>query len=1110
MSLPKFGVEKPVPVNLLMMAIILTGLVSGLSLRREFFPEIDPEAVSIATPYPGAVPEEVEESLVIKIEDRLTTIESVDEISASVFEGGAGITANLVEGSDVDEALEEIEREMDSLLDLPEDSEEIVVEVFEARLPVIMVTVAGELDEASLKDAIRGVREDLRDMPGMGELLIEGARDYEVRVDLRQSALLQYGLSLPEVTQTIQSWMREVPGGTVRGSLGDTRVRTMGVTERDETILQIPVLTQPDGTVVRVADIGTVTEGFVDEALGVRFNQQPAARITVFKVGDQDIVEMAERVRAYVLGRQGEPLGLGWFERLTKKHMVDAYEIGLNSTQANPQGLQIATMSDLSRFVEGRLDLLVRNARNGAVLVFITLLLFLNWRAAMWVGVGLTTALLGTLVLMGWLDVTLNLLTMFGLIVVLGLLVDDAIVVAENIQARHERGEPALSAAVRGAGQVSWPVVATVMTSVVAFLPLSFIKGQIGDLLGALPMVVAVALFMSLLESLLILPSHMGHSLLKRDQRKTGKLASMYKRFEDARDRLILHTVVPRFGVVLGFLLKNRYTTVAVALAILIGSMGLVAGKRVVFEFLPDSDAETLIVDVQMPVGTNLERTNAAVATIESAIAELQADGEVKLMSAQVGQSTNIDTGEASAASPHIAQIFIELAFVEDRDRESSEIIADLRSRLEGRLPEVERISFSQISGGPAGPDIQMNLASEDDAQRQAAVNDLKRLLANYNGVVDIRDNAELGQPEMQWSVTESGAALGFTNQFLATQLRGFLFGLDAHVFSEREEDIDVRVRLDEDTRRSLFDIENAWVMSPSGIPVPLIEVAEVEETQSYAMIRRIDRERAVTVMADIVPGISPEEIVEQFNKPNLGGGDNLLSKLVRLYRMLGLLEDPLSPLDELRAKYPMVSIEYAGRQEQTADAFASLPIGFAASAVLIYVILAWLFSSYFQPLAVMSAIPFAMIGMVWGHFLLGYNMTFLSLIGFVALSGIVVNDSLILVEFYNDERRLKGMSVYDSLVSAGRSRLRAIMLTTITTVLGLTPLILEQSFQAKFLIPMGISIAGGLVSATGVILIVLPCLMLIFDDVGRLSYFLWHGHPKPEPKPIELDIQDT
>jgi multidrug efflux pump subunit AcrB len=1100
-GLSAFGVHKPVVANLLMAALIIGGLVASTTLRKQFFPETDPDTATINLPYPGAAPEEVESSLAIKVEDALRGIDEVDEIRTTVAENGGGITIKFKEGVDVDNAMTDVEREIDALQDLPQEAEEITTQLIEPRLPVIRVLLAGVDDSYAMKRAIRAVRDDLRSLPDMGEILIGGTLDYEITIDMDAAAMLEFGLSLPRVSQTIRDWMTEIPGGTVKHDTGNVSIRTLGVDERADTIRQIPLLATEDGTVITVGQVATITEGFIDSDLQARFNNKPATSLTIFKVGDQDIVHMAEMVRAYVDGRSGEPYELTNSDRLlqlatqrrpggpSKSDKQKAWELGANATKPLPSGATIHATTDLARFVEGRLDLLTRNAIYGLMLVFLTLLIFLNWRAAMWVGVGLSTAICGTLILMSAIDITLNLLTMFGLIVVLGLLVDDAIVVAENIQSHHDDShESPTKAAIDGANEVFWPVVATVMTSIVAFLPLTFIKGQIGTLLGALPVVVACALAMSLIESLLILPSHMGHSLEKAERKRTNRISLLLRGYEARRDRLINETIIPAFGRMQASLLRVRYLTMAIAVSALIASAGMVAGDRLAFNFLPADDAESFVIDIRMPIGTPVEATRDAVQRVEAVV---MAEGdEVKSMESLVGGSNDLETGSSNAPASHVAQVFVELEAVERRSRTSPEITTSIRRKLQGQIDDVERISYTQQAGGPGGPDVTIRLTSESPEQLRQATDEVKKLLLAYDELFDVADDANLGQSERKVTVYPDAAALGMNNREINTQLRGFLFGLEAHTFAEREEDIDVRVRIDEDTRGSLTQVQNAWLVDPQGRPVPMRELVEIEDSSTYASINRVDRKRAVTVTAAAAADASPEQIVAELRQPPKDDDGNVLTD--------GQGNPLPSSFAAIEAKYPGLEIGFAGRQEQMADAFGSLPYGFAAALVMIYVILAWLFQSYFQPILVMCVVPFATIGLIWGHLALGYDLTFLSLIGFVALSGIVVNDSLILVQFFN-MRRAEGQSVYDALVAAGQARFRAIMLTTITTVLGLTPLILETSFQARFLIPMAISIAAGLISATVMILVVLPCIILVFDDVKGVLHFFWYGEKRSD-----------
>jgi len=1066
MSLPRFGVRRPVPVNLLMMALLIGGVYCGLSLRRQFFPETTPDRAMIAMPYPGATPEEVEDSLAIKIEDRVADLDEVDEIVTTINEGGGSISVEFHDGvRNIDKAVDEVERTVDALQDLPEQAEEITVTELEPRMPAIMLALYGDASERELKQGIRAIKDELETLAGMGEIILSGVRDYEIRVDVDREAMLKHDLSLPLVAGAIRSWMTDVPGGMVRSDVGTFSVRALGVEERASAIEDIVIAATPEGQALRVGDIADVQETFVDEQIITRFNGKPSAELIVFKKGDEDIVEIAEMVRAYVDAHQGRSFEFSPLSQFLEGPRYRAYQLGLNPSEPLPEGTNLQAHSDLARFVEGRLQLLTENALYGAVLVFLTLFLFLNWRGAWWVGVGLTTALAGTMIVMYVLDITLNLLTMFGLIVVLGLLVDDAIVVAENIQAKHDRGEPALVSAIGGAEQVSWPVVATVLTSIVAFLPLTFIRGQIGDLLGALPLVVSCALAMSLVESLLILPSHIGHSLAKRDRKSTSsRMGKLMLRYENWRDRIFFSRIIPAYERVVRLALHYRYLSLAAAIAALVATVAMVAGGRIGYEFLPSSDAETVEATVRMPIGTAIERTEEVVQRLEDAA---RAQTEVRSISTTIGREANIETGRVQSAATHLAQIFIELIPVEQRELSSSQVINAIRDHM-GRVDEAERISFMELSGGPSGADLSLQVRGADNDVLIQVANDIQTLLRTYEGVVDISDDNSLGQRELQIKLKPGAASLGFTVANLAEQVRGAVFGLEAHTFAAKREDIDVRVMFDEFTRRNLNAIQNMWVRSPTGEHVPLSEVAELVDGTSYSTIRRVDRQRTITVTAETIPSISPESV----------------------------FVDLQPALREIKEQYPGIEIALAGRQEQQREAFATLPIGFGAAMLMIYVILAWLFSSYIQPIAVMLGVPFAIIGVIWGHWLLDFQMTFLSMIGFVALSGIVVNDSLILVKFYNEQRE-QGVGLIEGLVAAGKQRLRPIFLTTVTTVLGLTPLMMEESFQARFLIPMAIAIAFGLMSATVLILVILPCILVIVDDMKAIAHFLWFGRTR-------------
>ncbi len=1061
MNLPKFGVQNPVPINLLMAGLILAGIFASLNLRRQFFPDMEFDKVSVSMAYPGASPQDVQSSIAKRIENALVKIDEVDELRTTCVEGSVSIIVSFKEGTtNIDEAIDEVRRMVESIQDLPVDAERPRVVRIEPKMPVIMVQLWGDIDKQVMKKAIRDIRDDLREFADMGAIDIGGDISNELTVQLDQDSLIEHGISISTVSDRISSWMRQIPGGTLRSSGGDIVIRTDTPGENSIELEEIVIRSSHSGETLHLGDIAKIQTTLVDIPVNVRFNEEPAMNMFIAKSGDQDIVLMAEIVRAYVAGRMGEEFVPTWKDTFSggNTKRKKAWLAGIDSDPL-PAETSLSTFTDLARFVEGRMNLLTENALLGGALVFILLLLALNWRVALWVGIGLVTALGGTLFIMYLFGITLNMLTMFALILVLGLLVDDAIVVAENIKAQHEQGVPAMEAAVEGTKQVLWPVFATVMTSIVAFLPLTFIKGNMGDLLGALPVVIACALGMSLFEALLILPGHLGHTLKNSEKPSRSRIGAFMKRYEVRRDRYVFEKIIPAYLCVLSFVIKFRYMSLAFAFSALAVSVGFVAGGRVGYEFMTIPDAETIAINIRMPEGTPFAQTIDMLEYIEDASRKQK---QVHHISTIVG--AQMSTGESSGGfSSNLGQLFIELTPAEDRILNANEVIGLIRKDIGDKANLANSIGYELMSGAPGGAGITIQLRGENEASLFAASEQVQADLRTFSAVRDIVDTASPGQREMHIELREGASSTGLTLADLARQVRGAVYGIDAHVFAQGDEEVDIRVKMGDDLRKNVGAIEQLWIVTPSGLSVPLVEVAHITEKRGYTTIHRIDRQRTVTVTAETIEGVSPEEVASQL------------------------------PFDDWEKEFPDVLIKKGGRQEQQAEAFASLPIGFLAACLMIYIILAWLFSSYFQPLIVMLGIPFAIIGVIWGHYIADVSLSFLSMIGFVALSGVVVNDSLIFVEFYNTKRK-EGFALREALLSAGSARLRPIFLTTVTTVLGLTPLMLEQSMQAKFLIPMALAISFGLMSATVLILLLLPALIVIGDDLRALGSYLWNG----------------
>lgn len=1091
MSLARFGVRKPVVANLVMFAIIGAGLIFGTGLRREFFPYVESRLITIMAPYPGAAPEEVEDALATKIEDTVADISDVKEITSTVSEGMASVVVEFEEGVPIQQALADVKREVDAIQDLPDAVDNIIVDILEPNMPAIVVALFGDADERTMKEFIAVTRDDLLSLPEITEISTSGVRADELRVEVVPEKAIEHGVSLVTIADKIRSAMIELPGGSVRTSTSTISIRSVGVEERADTVREIVIKANGDGGVVRVGDVAQVFDGFIDTDLVTRYQGEASVSLTVFRVGDQDVIKISELVKAYVVGRNGGQLDPKRMESIKIQLMggkaelgkvserYAAWKVGFDRFEVSSTPGTLVTTTDLARFVEGRLDLLLRNARNGGILVFVTLVLLLNWRISFWVAMGLVVSLLGTLAMMSWMDISLNFLTMFGLIIVIGILVDDAIVVAENITTRHEQGEPALVAAVNGANQVAWPVVATVLTTIFAFMPLAMMNGQVGDFMSVMPVVVGCALGVSLIESLFILPMHMGHSLravdrIKASGKKKHRVARFEAKYDAWRDHIISGRMIPAYAKLLRVAMRYRYVTLATVSSILIVSMGMVISGRLQFILFETDDAETVNVTITMPIGTPVSQTEAIVKRFEEVCMAIP---EVQSTFAIAGAVGDLEGAGGDAISSHLGQLILELTLAENRERSSAAVIDEILETV-GPIPEAKNIRLEGVSGGPSGPAFNFTVVGESIDQLDIAVSRIKAILGEYKAIHSIADDSDRGQRELRFTLRDGATELGFTRAGLGRQIQAAVFGLKAFTFAGNREDIDVRVTVPERVRRSTVMIENMFVFTPAGVAVPLGEVATITESQAFATIRRLNRKRKISVQADAYREMAnPDQLATEI-KPRL-----------------------VEALSDLHG----VALVQRGRQKDFSDSMSSLPLGMLMASGLIYVVLAWLFSSFTQPLVVMLAIPFAMIGMIWGHLLMGHSMTFLSMIGFIALAGIVVNDSLIFMEFFN-ERRREGMTVYDAGVSTGQARFRAIMLTTITTVLGLLPMMMEKSFQAQFLIPMAITIAFGLMSATFIILLVLPSLLMIMDDVVHLVRVAWSGNVHLERKNPKLE----
>ena len=1080
-SLPRLSVENPILVNLLMLMIIGGGIYACMTLVKEMFPESRPNQVMIMTPYPGASPAEVEKGISLKIEEQIKDIEGVDKIETTINEGISQIAVTLYQDvDDLDRVVNDIKNAIDAIprSDSPEEAEETIVSRFEPKLQVIMASLYGDMTDEQLKAMGKQLRDDILALPGITDVVLSGTRNDEISVEVRPDQLIRYNLSFAEIAETIRRGNMDLPGGQVKTADANVAVRTLGEKDTGDDLQDLVVRAEPDGQLIRLSDVATVVDGFEDVDVYSRIDGKPGVTVTVFKTPTQDAIDIARKVKALVAGKNREPFESDWMLRLTGQEgeLREIYE----QAYANPYPAigKLKTHSNLSRFIEGRLELLTRNGLWGLVFVFASLLAFLNWRVALWVMMGLVLAICGTLVAMQLTGITLNLITMFGLIVVLGMLVDDAIIVGEHTYTKIEEGvEPEL-AAISGAEEVTSPVTCAIATTIVAFIPLLFIEGRMGDFMGVLPVIVILSLSISLFEALSILPSHLAESFIKaarnahrRATNPTGLVNAWNRHVRGAQVMLTERIVRGSYARFLRLAISYRYVTVSVAVATLIVTIGVLGGGIVDVVFLQKMDSETLIAEMELPVGAPIERTDRAISVVEKVSNSVP---EMESCFTLVGGAVSFDMNAGSgSSSSHVAQLIMELSPIEERDRPSDDILQELRTKT-GPMPGVNTLTFSGLHGGPGGAPIEIDVAGEQLDELVTVTGLLKDKLREFDGVFDIEDDFDAGQREIQLELLDSARALGLNTDSLAMEIRAAFYGWEARKIQRDREDVKIMVRYPEAHRRRIEDLEQMRIATPHGELVPLSEVARIKEGAGFATIRRQDQERCVTVRADVNESVAnPQRVIEELQPT----------------------------LTELRDHYPGVSFKYGGDMEERMKAFSSLQRDALIAVALIYVILAGLFKSYIQPLIVMMAIPFGIIGAVAGHYVMGYPMTVLSFIGLVALTGIVVNDSLILVDFIN-RRVAENVPLHEAVIQGGIARIRAIILTSVTTILGLAPLLLEKSFQARFLIPMGISIAFGLAFATVLTLVVVPCLYLIVHDARSAARavrrFLWP--PAPEP----------
>ena len=1044
-----------VAANLLMFFIIISGSIAILNVNSEVFPEFTLDLISIEVPYLGAAPEEVEEAVCVRIEEAIQGIDGIKRVTSRASEGMGIVIVDLELGADSRKVVDDIKSNVDAITTFPAETEKPIIRELVTRNQVIDVAVSGDTDEFTLKAVAERVRDEISAIPQISQVEITSARPYEISIEVSEVALRRHGLTFDDVAAAVRRSSLDVPGGSVRADSGEILLRTIGQAYRGAEYENLVVLTRADGTRLHLRDVATVVDGFAETDQLARFDRESAVLISVFRTGDQSALEIASLVHDYV-------------ER----------------TQAIlPAGISLAIWQDAGEIVRARLDLMLTTGASGFVLVFILLALFLEIRLAFWVSLGIPISFLGAIMLMPATDSTVNVISLFAFILVLGIVVDDAIIVGENIYSHQGKHGNSLRGAIEGAQEIATPVVFAVLTTVAAFMPLMFVAGVFGQFFRMIPLIVIPCLLFSLIESLNILPAHLSH----RDERRPGVWGRFQGHFANGLQWFIHSVYRPNLEV----MLRWRYATAAAGLGALIVTVGMVLGGWTNFLFFPAVEADFMSASITMPQGTPPDATSDAVRRLEDGARRVRRElldetgmDHFRHVYTSIGDQPMASRrgpmrSPISASSGHLGEVTIELAPTETRAF-SSEELGNRWREAAGPIPEAVAVAYN-ASAMSAGEDINIQLAGPDIVTLRAAADEVKAELRSFAGVYDISDSFLAGKPEIQLNIDPAAETLGLKLEDLGRQVRQAFYGEEAQRIQRGRDDIRVMVRYPASDRRSLGDLENMRIRTPNGAEVPFSQVATVAPGRGFATIERVDRSRSVNVIAAVDDSSTSSDDV------------------------VTALETRILPT--VMARYPGVYYSFEGMQAEQRDATSGLRTGFFIALFTIFALLAIPLKSYVQPLIIMSAIPFGLVGAVWGHMLLGYDVSLMSMFGLVALSGVVVNDSLIMVVFIN-KRREEHVELEAAVREAGVQRFRPILLTSLTTFFGLAPLMLERSMQAVFMIPMAVSLAFGVLFATVITLVLVPTAYLILDDTGRGLRRLF-GRP-PAPDTASLPTADS
>jgi len=1043
--------DNPVAANLLMLIFVAGGAISLTSMHKEEFPNIEPGIVQIQVPYLGAAPEEVEEAVCIRIEEAIEGADGIDRFMTIAREGMCSVMIEVLPEASVTTVLNDVKSNVDAISTFPAETEKPIVSSMQFRGQTITLAIHGDTDEATLKLLAEEIRDDISSLEGISQVAVSYARPWEISIEVGEQTLRQYNLSMTQVADAIRQSSLDLPGGSIKTLGGEILLRSKGQAYRGHEYEDIVVVTRPDGTNITLGQIATVRDAFQEGFLKARFNGKPAVSVMVFRVGEEDTITSAQAVKRYI-------------ER-KRPHL--------------PRGVEMSVWLDDSIALERRINALTKNAYAGLALVMVILTLFLRFKVALWVSAGIPIAVLGAIWVFPAAGINISSLTVLAFILVLGIVVDDAIVVGERIFSHESIERTHRDAAIAGTAEVIVPVVFGVLTTIAAFLPILLIEGRMGDFFSIIGWVVLVCLVFSIIECMLILPAHLAHRKTEgyflHDTPLVDRWIRLQSKFSGSLEWFANEVYRP-------FLVKTlewRWVTWAVATAVLLTSIALIASGRVIFQFFPAIEGDRIYATLVMPEGINVEYTEAAARQIELAAqetareinADLGLSGDdtiVEFMFQSIGVNAARTNGPPvmSAGGSHLAEVVMGLTPIEARPGWNSNRIGELWREKTGNVTDAIELQFV-TTAFQAGDALALQIKGRDIEELKRAAAYLRAELGRYPGVLDLTDSFRAGKQEIKLDILPEAKPLGLTLNDLARQVRQAFYGEEAQRIQRGTDDVRVMVRYPEAERRSLGNLENMRIRTREGTEVPFSTVAEVNYGNGFSSINREDQQRVIDVKGDVNRTVvTPEEVIAAVEKAVCEPGTSFSNRERRC----------------VNPEFPSVQFKISGEQEERLKALGSMAATVPLALMIIFALLAIPLKSYMQPLVIMSVIPFGAVGAIIGHFIMGWDLIFFSLLGIIALSGVVVNASLVLVDYINRQRRA-GVDMFEAVANAGVVRFRPIILTSVTTFVGLIPLMTDNDPETFMFIPMAISLAFGVLFATAITLFLVPSLYLMLED---------------------------